>query len=82
MSPGFHSDALSILEMHEHGSGSVLQSSVAAYFARAYLRVSQKARHSGVSESVKPNISLDVSTTESPHVDEETGPGRPPWKAA
>jgi hypothetical protein len=46
--------------------------------ARAYLRLAQKARNSAVFRSGEPQVCLDVSGPESPHVNER----RPPWKAA
>jgi len=55
---------------------------VATLFARAYLRLTEKARNDDVSRPGEPQKQLDVSATESAHVNDETDHEGPPWKVA
>lgn len=55
---------------------------LAAVFARAYLRLTQKAPNKAVFQGGEPQIPLDVSRGESPHVIDESEHGRPRWQAA
>lgn len=47
---------------------------LAVLLARAYLRLTQQSRNDAVSAGERPQKRLDVSATESPHVQDDGGP--------
>ncbi len=51
---------------------------IAALLARAYLRLTQKRRSVALSDAENPQIPLELSPAESPHVVQET----PRWERA
>ena len=52
------------------GSGDL--TAIAALLARGYLRLTEKDQHCAISGNREPQIELDVSAKESPHVVKET----------
>lgn len=54
---------------------------LASVLSRAFIRLTRIAPNNAASDAGEPRKELDVSTTESPHDVDGTGPGGPPWKA-